>query len=240
MKLLIVGLGVIGTGYGWAFTEAGSHVTHLVRPGRAQRYEGGIDLDLLDLRPGHLDTLTTTYSPTIVEDVSPGDAFELVMVPVKHYQLAETLRGLKDETPAADFLLFAANWDGPQAVDELLPRSRYVWGYAASTGGHGGDVLVFNMSDRFRFGPIGGEQPPWAQRVVDLFAAAAVEPDWKPDMLEWLWVHFAIAAGLIGTALYVGGQQELMQDEAALRDLLAPAVRESLQVLERRGVDVGS
>ncbi len=35
MRLLVVGLGVIGTAYGWAFSEAGVEVVHLVHPGRS-------------------------------------------------------------------------------------------------------------------------------------------------------------------------------------------------------------
>ena len=42
MKLLIVGLGVIGTGYGRAFREAGHDVTHPPRPGRAAQAADGI------------------------------------------------------------------------------------------------------------------------------------------------------------------------------------------------------
>jgi len=237
MRLLIVGLGVIGTGYGWAFAEAGHQVTHLLRPGRAQRSAGGIAIDLLDRRPGRAETLQTIYRPTVVEAVSPDDGFDLVMVPVKHYQLADALRGLTAAVPDARYLLFAANWDGTQAVDALLPRSRYAWGYSSSTGGHGGKALVFNMSADYRCGPIGGEEPPWAQDVVGLFASADVTPDRKPDMLEWLWVHFAIAAGMIGAALYAGGQQQLLEDEQLLRDLMVPAVLESFAVLAARGVD---
>jgi len=40
------GLGAPGTGYGWAFAEAGHEVTHLVGRGRAGQYEAGIPIDL--------------------------------------------------------------------------------------------------------------------------------------------------------------------------------------------------
>jgi 2-dehydropantoate 2-reductase len=119
---------VIGTAYGWALGEAGADVVHLVRPGRKARYASGIDLDLLDLRPGHGRTRAAYYRPNVVEEVESGDRFDLAMLPVKHYQLAKGLRDLAPKLPATDFLLFAANWDGPQAVDEILPRTRYAWG----------------------------------------------------------------------------------------------------------------
>jgi 2-dehydropantoate 2-reductase len=237
MKLLVVGLGVIGTAYGWAFDEAGAEVVHLVRPGRAARYAGGVDLDLLDLRPGHPDHLATHYQPTVTEDVAPGDGFDMVMVPVKHYQLVDTLVDLVPRLPGTDFLLFAANWDGLEGVEAVLPRSRYAWGYSSSSGGHKGDTLVFNLSNLFRYGPIRGAKPPCYETVIDLFASADVAPDLKPDMLDWLWVHFAQAAGTISAALYAGGQEALLTDERAIRELMIPAVKDCLAVLAARGVD---
>jgi len=237
VRILIVGLGVIGTGYGWAFGEAGHDVIHLLRPGRAAQVADGVHIDLLDRRPGHAETLQAIYRPAVVEALTPDLRVDLVMVPVKHYQLAGTLRGLAAVLPDARYLLFAANWDGLDAVDAVLPRSQYAWGYSSSTGGHGGKKLVFNMSADYRCGPIDGEEPSWVRDVVDLFATTGVEPDRKSDMLEWLHVHFAIAAGMIGAALYVGGHQRLLADETALRDLMVPAVRECLAVLAARGVD---
>jgi len=53
MKILIVGAGIIGTIYGWAFAEAGHEVTHLVRPGRAANYQDGFKIDMYDVRKGH-------------------------------------------------------------------------------------------------------------------------------------------------------------------------------------------
>jgi len=55
MRILVVGAGVIGTVYGWALSEAGHHVTHLVRPGRTDRFAGGVALDVLDKRKGRSD-----------------------------------------------------------------------------------------------------------------------------------------------------------------------------------------
>ena len=64
-----------------------------------------------------------------------------------------------------------------------------------------------------------------------------MEPDRKPDMREWLWVHFAQAAGTIGSTLYAGGLAEFYEDQDGLRERMVPAVRECLDVLAARGVD---
>jgi 2-dehydropantoate 2-reductase len=236
MKILVVGLGVIGTGYGWALTDAQHDVTHLLRPGRAE----GVDrvyLDILDMRPGRPRWRKGIYRPKVTEAVSPDDRFDLVMVPVKHYELAGTLGELKAALPDGHFLLMSANWDGLDEIDAVLPRSQYLWAYPASTGGHEDDLLVFNVSPQYRTGPIDGEVPSWARQVHDLFQAMDMRPDRKADMREWLWLNFAQAAGTIGSVLYAGGLRQFYEDEAGLRDRLVPAVRECLAVLAARGVD---
>jgi 2-dehydropantoate 2-reductase len=240
MKILVVGLGVIGTGYGWAFTDAQYDVTHLVRPGRAKEAALRSYLDILDLRPERARTRKAIYRPSVTESVSPADGYDLVIVPVKHYQLAGTLRELKESLPDGRFLLLSANWAGLDEIDAVLPRSQYLWAYPASTGGHDEDLLVFNLSPKYRTGPIDGERPSWARRVEDLFGGTGMTPDRKPDMREWLWLHFAQAAGTIGSVLYAGGLAEFYEDEAGLRDRMVPAVRECFAVLAARGVDAAA
>ncbi len=163
--------------------------------------------------------------------------FDFVLVPVKHYQLVDTVRELKEALPDGRFVLMAANWEGLAGVDAVLPREQYLWVYPASTGGHDEDLLVFNLSPQYRSGPIDGERPPWARQVEDFLDSVDMKPDRKPDMREWLWLHFAQAAGTIGSVIAAGGLQSFYEDEVGLRDRMVPAVRECLAVLAARGVD---
>ena len=237
VRILVVGLGVIGTGYGWAFTEAQHDVTHLVRPGRAPKGER-LYLDILDMRPGRPRWKKAIYRPAAVESVSVADRFDFVLVPVKHYQLAAAVREVQESLPDGRFVLFSANWDGLAAVDEVLPREQYMWAYPASTGGHDDDLLVFNLSPQYRTGPIDGQAPSWTRQVEDFLDSVDMRADRKPDMLQWLWLHFAQAAGTIGSVIAAGGLRQFYEDEAGLRERMVPAVRECLAVAEARGVDV--
>jgi len=236
MNILIVGLGVIGTGYGWAFTDAQHEVTHLVRPGRAEQVDR-IYADILDMRPGRPRLRKAIYRPRVTESVSAADPFDIVLVPVKHYQLVDTVRQLKEALPDARFVLFSANWDGLEAVDAVLPREQYLWAHPASTGGHEDDLLVFNLSPQYRVGPIAGQSPSWARQVQDFLDSVGMKPERKPDMRDWLWLHFAQAAGTIGSVIYAGGLERFYADEAGLRERMVPAVLECLAVVEARGVD---
>jgi len=80
MQVLVIGAGIIGFIYGWALAEAGHHVVHLVRSGRAAAFRDGLPLDVFDRRKGHKRNFRGLYRLHAVETVSPKDTFELVIV----------------------------------------------------------------------------------------------------------------------------------------------------------------
>lgn len=236
MNILMVGMGIIGTIHGWALSQAGTKVTHLVRPGRSAKYQAGVAMDVLDLREGQPDNHQAVYHPRLTEAVSPSDGYDLVMVPTKAFQAAEAVAQLKDQLPETDFLLFTANWQGPGEIDALIGRSRYLWGYAVSSGGVAGDGLLVTVKPVLRIGELDGARTPRLAAICQAFGAAGLACDIRDDIMGWLWVHYAINAGMIGSALAAGGLQDL-QGDAGQMEFMIRAVREALGVLQKRGFD---
>jgi 2-dehydropantoate 2-reductase len=240
MKVLIIGRGVVGTIYGWAMTNVGIDVTHVVRN---HGLSGTATLDLLDLRPGHPKNTRVTYAPKTVTHIGPSGptgGFDLVMVATKHYQAVQAIRQYLPGAPGAVFLLFTANWDGTEEIDRLLPRSSILWGYSAASGGPDSEgVLIATVNPKVRFGMLEGSDPDKFKAVTELFQRAGFTLDIKPNIIEWLWVHHAINAGGIGTALWAGGIAEATRSFKTMR-LGVLAIREALDVVAARGVDVKS
>src|ERR1044071_1369480 len=92
MKTLIVGTGIIGVIYGWALAGAGIDVTHFVRKGKKDQFRDGVNLDLLDERKGHLKYNVTKYAIQCVEEISPDDGYELIIVPTNMHQTEDADR----------------------------------------------------------------------------------------------------------------------------------------------------
>jgi len=236
MKILIIGRGVVGTIYGWALSQAGIDVTHVVR----KELPGAAALDLLDLRPGYPKNTQITYTPKTVRQISPADDFDFVIVATKHYQAVEAIRQYLPSAPRATFLLFTANWEGTAEIDRLLPRSCMLWGYAAASGGPDAQgTLIVTVNPTVRFGMLEGSDPEKFKAVTELFQRAGFALDIKRNIVEWLWVHHAIGAGTIGIALWAGGIAEATRSFRALR-LGTLATREALDVVAARGVDLKS
>lgn len=237
MKVLIVGRGVVGTIYGWALSNAGIDVTHVVRTGGLP---DSVALDLLDLRAGHPKHTRVAYAPKTVGQISSSDGFDIVVVATKHYQAADAIRQYLPGAPRATFLLFTANWDGTEEIDRILPRSATLWGYAQATGGVDAQgVLIATVNPAVRLGMLQGSDPDKFKTVKDLFRGAGFTLDVKPNIVEWLWVHHAINAGGIGVCLWAGGIAQAAHSFKTLR-LGVRAVREALGVAAARGVGLES
>lgn len=238
MKTLIVGLGNIGALHGWALSQVGADITHVVRKGSKDKYENGIKMDVLDLRGESATTYQTVYYPELTEEISPDDGYDLVIVATNHLQAPDAVRQYCNLAPQASFLMFTANWNGTEEYDKLLTRQRYLWGFAVSTGARGDDgVLYANMQKSYRIGELDGARTPRLQKIITLFALAGMNPDLKSNIIEWQWVHHAIDAGVLGAALYHGGLPS--PDEGMDTWLLMiRAVKDTLAVLEKRGVNV--
>ncbi len=234
MRVLIVGRGVVGTIYGWALSQAGVDVTHVVR----HAVPGSTTLDLLDLRPGYPANSRVTYAAKTVTQIAPDAAYDLVIVATKHYQAAEAIRQYLPGAPDATFLLFTANWEGTAEIDALLPRSRMLWGYAAASGGPDATGLVVaTVNPTVRFGMLEGSDPQKYACVTELFQRAGFTIDRKANIVEWLWIHHAINAGGIGLALWAGGIAAATGSFQNIK-LGVAATREALQVAAARGVNL--
>lgn len=240
MKTLIVGMGNVGVMHGWMLSQAGFDITHVVRKGASGRFAGGVKMDVLDMRGDALRNYQAVYQPKLVEDVSPADGYELVIVATNHLQVTDAVRQYRHLAANSDFLLFAGNWKGPGEIDALIPRSRYLWGFSVASGARGKDgVLYANLQKTYRIGELDGSRSPRLEKIIKMFGQAGLAPDLKSNIIEWLWIHFATDAGVLGVALSLSG---LPPKDAGLETwvLMIRAVKDALAVLEKRGVKVGT
>jgi 2-dehydropantoate 2-reductase len=233
MHVLVVGAGIIGSIYGWALAESGHYVVHLVRSGRAGAFRDGLPLDVFDRRKGHERNFRGLYRQHAVEMVSPTDTFELVIVPVKHYALVQTLKEVVPKVGAAEFLLLTQNWRGTDDIDSILPRSRYIYGDAKAGGAFSEGTLVAALKG-IDIGSPEGEPSALARRFEGLFASADIPTRLHSDMLYYLWIQYAITGGLWAALMQAGNLDAMLNDPEATSAALRAAC-ECVEVVKRRG-----
>ena len=234
MRVLVVGAGIIGSIYGWALAESGHPVVHLVRSGRAASLGDGVKLDVFDRRKGHKRHFYGRYRLNAVEMLPSTDTFELVIVPVKHYALLQTLKEIVPRLGAAEFLFLTQNWRDTEEIDSILPRPRYVYGDAKAGGTFSGVTLVAALK-AVDIGSPEGEPSALARKFESLFASADIQTRLHSDMLHYLWVQYAMTAGPWAALVQAGSFNQMLNNT----DATSAAVKaggECLEVVKRRGV----
>ncbi|WP_134662271.1 MULTISPECIES: ketopantoate reductase family protein [Amycolatopsis] len=237
MKILMFGRGVIATMYGWALEQAGHDVEFYVRPGRAAEYGESISLDVRDLRARRRRGVRT-WPVRYREVLEPGHEFDLIVVSVQHYRLAEATAFLAPRVGKATVLVFGNIWSEPLAAIGDLPVEQVAWGFPQGGGGFGEDGVLRGMLLPLAvFGTL-GEPPTERERVVrEAFRDAGFRIRERPDFRGWLWVHFVSDAGLHSQGVRLGSLSSLAGSQGDLREALL-AGRELVPLLEARGIDV--
>jgi 2-dehydropantoate 2-reductase len=237
MRVCVVGAGVIGTIYGSVISQAGHDVVHVVRPGRGSCVRDGVRVNLLDARGGGVVETRTQYRPPVVDGIA-GAGAELVLASVLHYQVPALLPELESGAGDAEILFFNNLWTSFEPVDAHL-AGRYLWGFPVAGGGFEGGTLEAALLGDVHLGAPPGTEQERIDRVAAVFADCGLGVQLEPDILAWLWVHFAIEAGVVGAAIKAGGVDAFLSDVDAIAEAVL-AVRDALAVVAARGVDPGS
>jgi ketopantoate reductase len=239
MKTLIVGNGVIGTLYGWVLAGAGVNVTHYLRRGKCTAYAEGVVVDVLDQRQGRKKYNVARYAPHCVEEISPADAYELIVVPTNSYQTEDALRTLAPHSGGAVFLVFSTHWDGVEFIEKLVPRERYLLGFPYGGGTIRQGVYLVNLGNGVYLGEVDGTQSEKLGRVKTLFGRAGIRPTIPKNILHWLWLHNALDMGFwAGFAKY--GDIKASLNDRELLEQCYRATQELIELCRRRGVNVRS
>ena len=238
MDIAVIGTGVIGTIYGQLLAAAGHEVVHIVRPGSAQTARRVIQVDLLDARSESPVEVKTAYHPNLTDRLDPHRPYDLILVSVRHYQLESLLPTLASGAGESEILFFNGLWTSFDPVNEML-KDRYLWGYPVAGGGFEGDALHAALLHDVQLGAPAGTDPQRLGRVRSLFEQLGLKVELQKDMLAWLWVHFAIEAGVIASAMKAGSVPAFLDSVDAISGAVL-AVRDALAVVASRGVDPAS
>lgn len=239
VKILMFGRGAIATVHGWALERAGHDVECYVRPGRASAYGEAVELDLLDARRWVWGQRVVQAWPVRYrEHLPPDHDFDLIVLSVPHHRLPEAAAFLAPRVGNATVLVFGNIWAEPLTAIGALPADQVAWGFPLAGGGFGEDgVLRGMLLPAVVFGTL--DRPPTEREKATrrVFREAGFRLREKRDFRTWLWLHFAMNAGLHAQGLRRGTLSALVGATADLREALLTA-RELLPVLEARGADL--
>ncbi len=236
MRILVYGTGPLGSLFAARLQAAQHDVSILARGQRlADLREYGIVLE--DAMTGE----RTTTRVTVVEQLTPDDAYDLVIVVMRKNQVKEILPVLAANRHTPNILFMGNNAAGSDEYISALRCERVLLGFGGAGGMRAGYAMLVLAGTRSRkatvtIGELDGRITPRLKEIASVFESAGFQAVLSPNIDAWLKSHAAVISP-IALALYmVGGDNYRL---ARTRDALVlgtRALRESFQVL--RALDI--
>ena len=241
MSILVIGLGVIGTTYGYLFQKAGHRVEHLVRKSSARAAAGSLEVEILD---GRTDPKGSLSRDQYNVHHRRRTSYDLIVVSVPQGRITEVMADLRTGGIQGPVLLFCGFWGEREELDRLMAGRAVLLGYPVAGGSITGerltccvfDHVMLERRDRARF--------PGYEQVEALFGSCGIGLEHPHDMLEWIWLHMAINAGVGAVAAMYGDvedttrtAEQLMGSSRMLAQVVR-AIRETSRIAASRGVDL--
>jgi 2-dehydropantoate 2-reductase len=228
MRIVVVGPGVIGSIYGGLLARSGHDVTLVARGQRlADLRTHGLVLEEAD------SGQRTEISLPVLDELSPDDRYDLVLVPVRSEQFASTLPMINGMGGGSDVLMFG-NTTGRQTELVTAVGERTLFGFPAAGGARDGPIVryVSIHQQRTMLGEADGTSTTRIRRLQTMFGDAGFRTNVSANIGGWMIGHSAFVVP-IGFALYRfdTNAAALAVDTRTLR-LMVSATRDAFEALD--------
>ena len=198
MKIMILGLGVIGTIYGYVFQKSGHHVEHFVRENKRDSVPKNLDIKMLDGRYNKKgEDKKDIYKVNIA---LPNNSYDFILISVSVGKLESAVKTLDENNMNGTIILFNGIWEEKNSINKIMNNRKYVLGYPVAGGNIKDTLLDCVLFDHIMLeGECKADIDNYSS-LSDLFSSVDIKTEVPFDMIEWIWVHMAINAGVITTA----------------------------------------
>lgn len=242
MKICILGIGVIGTIYGYAFQKSGHEVEHLIRENKKPNAPSHLSVHLLDGRYNQKGgEKEDSYSITLAQ---PGTTYDFIIVSVARGSVENALKTIDENRLDGSILLFCNFWNSRNEIEAMIGPRPYIIGFPTAGGRMENQTLDCALFDHIMLEDKAKTNISNYKGLLTLVQSADLKTEIPYDMVEWIWLHMAINAGVTSTAAGGGSLSNprqlalnLMGDSRALAETVR-TVRETIQVVSARGADL--
>lgn len=235
MKVLVVGVGVIGSYLTHAVCEAGNEVTVVARGTWAQTLrEKGLVIH------HYVQHTTTTDRPRVVEAIPTGERFDVAFSVMRQNQQLAALPELAT-IDARVLVLVGNNMRAPEMARHLTSNGRaqhILFGFQSTAGNRETDHV-----DVVRWGatgldvaPLHGEATPEEKVLLARVFTKAYKPHWTHDFDDWLKYHAAAVIPMCYVSYICGC--DLHRASNQLLHRMVAAQGEAYALLSRLGYQV--
>ncbi|WP_335339402.1 ketopantoate reductase family protein [Clostridium beijerinckii] len=118
MKVLIIGLGVIGTTYGYVFQKEGHKVEHLIRDSKKAFVPENINVKLLDGRFNNKgEEKNDNYK---IHIANKNSSYDFILVSVPAGKIEGVIKTLKENNINGTLIIFNGIWEDKNYIENLF------------------------------------------------------------------------------------------------------------------------
>jgi 2-dehydropantoate 2-reductase len=177
----------------------------------------------------------TTVQVPIVEQLTPTDSYDVVIVAVRLNQLSAVLPILAANNQVSTLLFLLSNPTGMQQF-ALLDPQRIVLGFPAIGGVRKEDVIHYiTPPTPTMLGEVDGRVTPRLHQLAAIFKQAGFKAGLSPYMQTWLQTHALMDISIISATIRAGRKSALLARSRPNAVLLVQAIREGLLALGALG-----
>ena len=244
MKILVLGLGVIGTTYGYLFSKQGHKVEHYIRPSSTNKAIEHLSVGLLDGRHNKKgDEIDDQYR---IIHATEGTHYDLIIVSISSLKLADVIETINKMRFEGTLLLFCGIWEKRAYIDQIMNGHKYILGYPVAGGRIDRDKkrLECVVFDHVMLEKEANSHISNYTNIEHLFREIGIQTECPYDMLSWIWLHLAINAGVISTISSIMGTTNTDPKQAVTKFMDSPtnlkhaikAIRECIRIAQARGI----
>lgn len=240
MEILIVGLGVIGSTYGYLFHKANFKVEHLIREESSKASISQLEIKLFDGRTNEKGEWKTDHYPVV--HAQGNQKYDFIFVSVPSGSIAEVLKTLRQKKIQGTVILACGIWEDHDKLEEIMNGWNYILGYPVAGGNIENTTLNCWVFDYFMLEKREKARIDHYGNLENIFSACGISLEKPYDMLEWIWIHMAVNAGVITVAGKYGdvkdtaGSAEKLMDSSKELSEAVISIRETVKIIEARGV----
>lgn len=237
----MVGTGVIGSIYGYLFSKAGHHTEHMTH--HAPPSHASIDVELLDgrgSRHGVESFGNYEYRQTSRKQ------YDFIIVSVPCEGIRSVVQNLDARGLRGTIVLFSGIWSDRSDLESVMEGRPYILGYPVAGGNIKDGILHGCVFDHIMLERADKSSIANYSSLEALFQACNISLETPHDMLEWIWIHMAINAAVVSVAAANGDIRDSaraathLMDSSVLLKQAVRAIRETVGIVERRGVRLGN
>jgi 2-dehydropantoate 2-reductase len=234
MDILVYGAGIIGSIYAAWLQDVGYNVTLLARGQRAVSVRThGIQLENASTKQ------RTTTQVSVVEQLSPTDRYDVVLVTTRLDQLASVLPDLAANQNIPTIVFLLNNPEGKKRFEEL-GLQRVLLGFPSVGGTREGDVIRYTHAPAFAQTTLekeNGQVTPRLQQLVTAFKRAGFSVALSDHMEDWLKTHALFDLCVLMATIMSHGSIELAHSRKHVL-LMLQGFREGARVLQSQGIRI--